>query len=101
MTLRTIRRNQLAKRVQRGEMEARCAFSYVDDGYPSTEPDPTWKPARIMESHGDSRDGYYNLFASDFTSNCGRAYLSDPTSNIVTLHVHSNNVVYLRPRNAA
>lgn len=99
--MKTIPRNRLAARVRRGELEARASFSYVDDGYPQRALDAGWKPARIMEGDGDCREGFYNLFESDFTGH-GRAYISDPTAEheVITLRVHSNYVVTLRPRSA-
>lgn len=81
---KTIRRDVLRRKVQKGLMEARTK-------------DGSWVPAIFIDDLDNFVTGIMNLTESDFKSNVGTAW-ENPDGSI-TLYVHSNFNVILQEIN--
>lgn len=99
MSLKTIRRDVLARRLSRGELEARCDGHYTDDyagdaasGFGKTD----WMPASFVEvQERRSEDGRIVFDRSDLDTSTGRAYEREGR---IFLHIHSNLTYELRAK---
>jgi hypothetical protein len=84
--MKTIRRDALLRAVKAGKMIS--VSSYHFDDMTGQEIRSTPLPARIMAGGQDFREGFCNLYESDFSSSCG--YACENESGTFTLGVHSN-----------
>jgi len=74
------------KQVQRGNVVKVASYHFDDqDGQEITKSE---MPCRILTDHSDFKEGYCNLYPSDFDSGSGRAWLNE--DGTITLIVHSN-----------
>lgn len=77
---KTMRRDYLLRKVQRGELEGRCTQSLTDDyawdaatNFGKTD----WLPINVIENVKDRKEGHLNIFSLEFRGSCGRAYRND------------------------
>lgn len=88
----TINRGTLLRMARRGELEVISSYHF-DDPF-GGETSKQVLPVRVRNGHNDTREGFCNLWESDFKSSCGRAY-QNPDGTI-HLSVHSNCFFDLR-----
>lgn len=105
--MKTINRGWLKRQIEKGNIEARCAFHFTDDyafdnatGFGKTD----WMLSRVRypqfdpESHrcinDDRKPDMINFDESDFRTKSGSAYRND--DGTITLRIHSNEVWKLR-----
>ena len=91
---KTFNRGQLRRLVEAGQIEAVGSYHF-DDMYGESRNTAKDMPAAIAPKDWKERkEGTCYLYESDFTSGCGRAWISD--NGIITLYVHSNSNFDLR-----
>lgn len=88
--MKTIRRDWLRKQVEKGAVEMIGSRNF-DDMYGQTISENVL-PVRINVDNW--KDGFCNLYVSDFTTKSGCAYQNE--TGIITLIIHSNSSLKLR-----
>lgn len=92
--MKTVNRGWLKKKVEKGEVEAKCNYRH-DPQFDNIEyGSDRWIPARLSRCHGDFMEGEMNFKEWDFRSKSGCAW-KNPDGTI-TLIIHSNSSYELR-----
>lgn len=88
---KTYRRDYLRKRIEKGEVEGRLAYSYSE--HSGVQKGEEWMPVEF----GDHRKPGVIVFTEhDLGTSTGRAYWDDREEGLLTLVVHSNLFYDLR-----
>ena len=98
---KTVRRDALKRKIQKGLYEARCAFHYTDDYYGDAQDNfgkTDWRPAIFSEEGSRTQSNAIAFKAWDFRTSTGYAAMED--DGTIAFAIHSNLVYKLRPRSA-
>lgn len=91
MGTKTIRRDVLMRKVQKGLMLARTEYAY--DGRSITQ-DKEWIPARLSSGYGDFKEGFYNLREYQFEMRSGYAVVDE--KGIISMCITQNHYVQFK-----